>query len=75
MPEPTTIACVRRGKRAQDRKADDMDPATAMALAIKAVAEMITEIVKGQPPEVKAQAWAWWQQDMERWRKVFKIEN
>lgn len=51
-----------------------MDPATAFAMAIKAVAEMITEIVKGQPQEVKAQAWEWWQKDVERWRKMFKMD-
>lgn len=52
-----------------------MDPVTAGALAIKAIAEMITEIVKGQPPEVKAKAWAWWESDMERWRKLFKLDT
>ncbi len=52
-----------------------MDPMTAGALALKAIAEMITEIVRGQPPEVKAQAWEWWQKDMERWRKFFKIDS
>lgn len=34
-----------------------MDPVTAWALALKAVAEMITEIVKGQPDEFKRKAW------------------
>ena len=52
-----------------------MDPVTAGALAIKAIAEMITEIVKGQPPEVKAKAWAWWEADMDRWRKFFKLDT
>jgi hypothetical protein len=52
-----------------------MDPATAAALAIKAVAEMITEIVKGQPPEIKKQAWEWWLNDMERWRKLWKLSD
>lgn len=51
-----------------------MDPITASALAIKAIAEMITEIVKGQPAEVKAKAWEWWVTDVERWRKFWKID-
>lgn len=52
-----------------------MDPLTAWALATKAVAEMITEIVRGQPPELRAQAWAWWQKDMERWRRFFHLDE
>lgn len=50
-----------------------MDP-TAFALAVKAIAEMVTEIVKGQPPEAKAQMWAWWIEDQARWRKWFHLE-
>ncbi len=52
-----------------------MDPATAAALAVKAIAEMVTEIVRGQPPEVKKQAWEWWQKDIERWRKLLKLDE
>ena len=51
-----------------------MDPVTAAALAVKAIAEMVTEIVRGQPPEVKAKIWDWWVADMERWRKLLKLE-
>lgn len=51
-----------------------MDPVTAGALAIKAIAEMITEIVKGQPDDVKKQVWEWWVTDMERFRKFWKID-
>lgn len=52
-----------------------MDPLTAWAMAVKAIAEMITEIVKGQPPEVRAQAWEWWQKDHERMRRFFKLND
>lgn len=52
-----------------------MDPATAFALATKAIAEMITEIVRGQPEDVKKQAWDWWMQDQQRWRKFFKLDG
>lgn len=52
-----------------------MDPATAFALMVKAIAEMITEIVRGQPEEVKTQAWKWWMEDQARWRKFFKIDT
>jgi hypothetical protein len=51
-----------------------MDPVTAGALAIKAIAEMITEIVRGQPTDVREKAWAWWVTDMERFRKFWKID-
>jgi len=51
-----------------------MDPVTAWAMAVKAIAEMVTEIVKGQPPEERAKIWAWYVADQERWRKLFKID-
>ena len=51
-----------------------MDPITAVALATKAIAEMITEIVKGQPAEERAKMWAWYVADQEHWRKLFKLE-
>lgn len=41
-----------------------MDPITAAAQAITAVANMITQIVAGQPPEVKAQIWDWYVKDI-----------
>lgn len=52
-----------------------MDPVTAVALATKAIAEMITEIVRGQPPEVRAQAWTWWVEDQKRWRRVLHLDE
>jgi len=51
-----------------------MDPVTAWALATKAIAEMITEIVKDQPPDVRAKAWDWWVADQERWRKALHLD-
>ncbi len=52
-----------------------MDPVTACALATKAIAEMITEIVKGQTPDQRAQVWAWFIADQARWRAFFKIPD
>lgn len=52
-----------------------MDPATAFAQMVKAVAEMITEIVRGQPMELRARAWERWERDTERWRKLFKLDE
>lgn len=49
-----------------------MDPVTAVAQAIKAVAELLTEITKGQPPEVKAKMWTWFEEDVEFWRNLLK---
>jgi hypothetical protein len=51
-----------------------MDPVTAWALAVKAIAEMITEVVRGQPPEVRKQAWEWWMADQDRWRRLLKLD-
>ena len=50
-----------------------MDPLTAWALAIKAVAEMITEISKGQPPELKARMWERWMALDDRIRKALHL--
>lgn len=51
-----------------------MDPITAIALATKAVAELLTEVIKGQPLEVRTQVWEWWVKDQERWRKLLKLD-
>lgn len=51
-----------------------MDPVTALALATKAIAEMVTEIVKGQPPEVKQRVWEWYVADIDRLRKLLKLD-
>lgn len=52
-----------------------MDPATAWAEALKAIAEMVTEIVKGQPAEVKAKIWEQWIVDTGAVRKFFKLDG
>ena len=52
-----------------------MDPITAWAIAVGKVADMITEIVRGQPPEVRAKVWDWWIKDQERWRKFLKLDD
>lgn len=51
-----------------------MDPST-FALMVKALAEMITEIVKGQPPAEKAKMWEWFVKDVEFWRKLFRVDH
>lgn len=52
-----------------------MDPINVWALAVKAIAEMVTEIVKGQSPEQKQQIWEWFIHDQERWRKLLKLDT
>lgn len=52
-----------------------MDPITAWALATAAVAEMVTEIIKGQDAEARKQVWDWWIEDQRRLRKFFKIDD
>jgi hypothetical protein len=46
-----------------------MDPATAAALAFKAACEMVTELIKGQTPEQRAQIWNWFLEDQKFWRQ------
>lgn len=52
-----------------------MDPITAWALAVKATAEMVTEIARGQPVETKARMWEWFVADVAAVRKFFKIDG
>lgn len=52
-----------------------MDPITAWALAVRALAEMVTEIVRGQPPEIRQQVWQWWLEDQARWRKLLNLDS
>ena len=47
----------------------------AWAKATEAVANMVTEIVRGQPDPVKIQAWTWWMEDQKRWRRFFKLDK
>lgn len=52
-----------------------MDPLTAWAQAVKAVAEMITELSRGQSDEQKKKLAEWWIRDMERWRRFWKLDD
>jgi len=52
-----------------------MDPITAYAMVIKSICDMVTEIVKGQTPQQKEKIWDWYIKDVERWRKVFKLDS
>lgn len=40
-----------------------------------ALLELITELVRGQPPEVKKQLWEWYVEDVRRWRKMWGLED
>ena len=42
-------------------------------LLIVKLLDFATEIVRGQPPEVKKQMWQWYIEDMKRFRKLLKI--
>lgn len=52
-----------------------MDPATAFALAIKAIAEMITELSRGQTDAQKQQMWEWYVADVSALRKLLHLEG
>lgn len=47
-----------------------MDPITATMLAVKAFAEMVTEIIKDQPVESKIKAWERWDKLMDQLDKL-----
>lgn len=51
-----------------------MDPLTAWAQAVTAVATMITTLAEGATPEQKAQMFAWYIQDVGWWRKFFHLD-
>lgn len=52
-----------------------MDPLTAFLNTVTAITEMITEIVKGQSPEVKKQMWDWYVADVKNLRKLLNISD
>lgn len=41
----------------------------------KACFEMVTEIVRGQPVDVKKQLWEWHVEDMKRWRELLGLDK
>lgn len=45
----------------------------AIALAITAIANMVTKMIEGQPPEVKKQMWEWYIEDVKWWRNLIHI--
>jgi hypothetical protein len=51
-----------------------MDPITALLLAWKATAEMVTELSRGQTTEQKTAMWQWFIDDQTRWRKWLKLD-
>ena len=52
-----------------------MDPITAWALAVGKIADMITEIARGQTPAQREKIWQWFVDDQERWRKLLRIDE
>jgi hypothetical protein len=51
-----------------------MDPITAWAQAVKAIAEMATEAMRGQSVEDRQKMWAWFVADIERMRKALGLD-
>lgn len=51
-----------------------MDPLTAAALAIKAIAEMVTAIVEGQTPAFREKVGEWAIRDISAIRKALKLD-
>lgn len=51
-----------------------MDPITAFTAMVQSLMDLLKTIIEGQPPEVKAQMWKWYVEDVARWRKFFKVD-
>ena len=51
-----------------------MDPLTGIANIITALTNLVTELMKSQPPAVQVQLWTWYVQDVAWWRKLFKLD-
>jgi hypothetical protein len=51
-----------------------MDPLTAFTAIVTALLEFMTEVVRGQTPEQRAKIWDFYIADVERWRKLFKLD-
>jgi len=52
-----------------------MDPLTAYALAIKALAELGTEMIRGQSVEQKNAFWQIWLENVKAIHDVFKVKS
>ncbi len=51
-----------------------MDPLTAFANLVTELTKLVAVIVEGQTPEQRAKFWDWYIADVERWRKLFKLD-
>lgn len=52
-----------------------MDPISAWAVAVGKIADMITEIARGQTPAQREKIWQWFVEDQERWRRLLGIDE
>lgn len=50
-----------------------MTPEMFLAFS-KSILDLVTEMIKGQPPDVKKQLWEWYVADMKWWRNFLKID-
>lgn len=48
-----------------------MDPLTAMLNLATEIVKLIGKGMDGQPPEVRAQMWMWYIEDMKAWREFW----
>lgn len=46
----------------------------AISAATQAVCAMVTEIIKGQPPDIKIKLWEWYVNDIAEMRKFFGMK-
>lgn len=52
-----------------------MDPITAAVTLITAITNLMNTIVEGQTPEQRKQMWDWYIADIERIRKMLKLDQ
>ena len=52
-----------------------MDPLTAFVNLATELVKLFREVAQGQPPEVKAELWRMYLDDVKWWRKALKIDE
>jgi hypothetical protein len=52
-----------------------VDPVTALANLITALTNLVKVVIEGQTPEQRKVMWDWYIADVERWRKLFKLDT
>lgn len=52
-----------------------MDPLTAAIALVTELTKLATVVIESQPPEVRAELWKMYLDDLKWWRKALKIDG